>query len=311
MHVAFISSITRLPSRTESLACPRTKGRAASIYPNQTFACLSNQNPFQTNLHSLQTQISPILSVQSHDVLLTAALVAAAGLWLLLWQTMTSKNLVPSSVTRKVIHVSCGSLFVAIWPLYSDVFSARLLAAIVPMCFISLLTVSGYAREDQTTRAALGRAISREGKAADALQGPLYYSIVLMLVSLLLFKSPIAVIVIAQLCFGDGAAEIIGRRFGANSPWGFSWTGNKTIVGSSAFVLAALAASCAGLSWWHYWNLVDASVLSPVTFFSLAMISAACAATELAPKEIAVDDNLTVAATAAAMSVALFGWWPF
>lgn len=261
-------------------------------------------------LHHLFAPAHSFLLVHDTDVSLTLAVASVAGVWLLIWQRLTSHGFVPSLVTRKVIHISCGPMFLAAWPFFSDAPSARLLACVIPITAMTLLGVSGSASEGQTVRAALGRAISREGKAAEALQGPFYYSVVLFLSSVFFFKSPIAIILVMQLCFGDGAAEVAGRQFGKKSKWGFQWTGDKSMAGTLGFFLSAFVGSCGGLTWWKCWGLTDLQ-LSSSTTLSIAIISAVCAAFELAPKDIAGDDNLTIPVVAIMATLLTIGWGAF
>lgn len=55
-------------------------------------------------------------------------------------------------------------------------------------------------------------ACHRSGSKSEALGGPLLYTIVLFLGTLLFFRdSPIGVVAISQMAAGDGIADIIGR----------------------------------------------------------------------------------------------------
>lgn len=52
--------------------------------------------------------------------------------------------------------------------------------------------------------------------AVAAVQGPLYYCFVLILVTMLCWReTPAGLITISIMCGGDGLADIIGRRYGA------------------------------------------------------------------------------------------------
>lgn len=247
-----------------------------------------------------------VLSVSSHDVCLTAGIIGFVFAWLALWLSLTVSQKVTSSVTRKVIHISCGPAYVLLWPYFTDASSACFVASTIPLLFIIVLVISGSAKNGER-RGALGRSLSREGSPTEALQGPLYYSCVLLVITLLLFKSAVGAVAIMQLCFGDGAAEVFGRRFGTRTQWGLSWTGDKSIAGSVAFVVAAFWGSFAGIEWLHYNNLTALSVFDPLTMLQLAAISVGCAALELVPKDVVGDDNVTIAATSIFLSFVLFG----
>jgi dolichol kinase len=54
---------------------------------------------------------------------------------------------------------------------------------------------------------------SRSGSKTEALGGPLIYTTVLFLCTLLFFRdSPIGVVAMTQMAAGDGIADIIGRQ---------------------------------------------------------------------------------------------------
>jgi len=67
-----------------------------------------------------------------HDIGVTSLIAVLQTFWVLTWQLAASANFVPSSVSRKILHISCGPLFMIFWPLYSDEWFARWLCASVP-----------------------------------------------------------------------------------------------------------------------------------------------------------------------------------
>lgn len=204
--------------------------------------------------------------------------------------------------------MTCGPSFVLLWPLYTDSMPARLLAASVPLLFATLLIASGKSTKRDAPRAALGRTVSRGGDPREALQGPLYYTFVLLVLTLLLFKTAAASIALAQLCLGDAMAEIVGKRWGASSQWLLPWhSDRKSVAGSTAFVVAAWGGSALGVQWMHYWMYTSLSVQDAHVLAGLGVISIACAAAELAPRALVGDDNVTIAALAVTLSFALFG----
>lgn len=107
----------------------------------------------------------------------------------------------------------------------------------------------------------------------------------------------------AQLCLGDAAAELAGRRWGADLAWPRPCAQGKTVVGSAAFVVAAFFGSVAAL-----W-LVDGvlQVADPAVLVRLFGVSVGCAGVEIAPREALGDDNLSIFATAVALCYVLFG----
>lgn len=241
------------------------------------------------------------------DVTLSAAIAAAVFAYLFLLERLTAHHLLNSTTTRKIVHISCGPAFYFLWPFFSDAASARFVAAAIPLSFMAALIVSGSARKTDARRAALGRAISRQGDPTEALQGPLYYCSVLLVTTILLFKTSVAGVAIMQLCFGDGTAEVFGRLFGAQTQWGLSWTGNKSIAGTSAFTISAFVGSCLAVSWSYYWDMGHLLISSPATVGALVAISLLCAVLELVPKNIVYDDNLTISVAAAILCFFFFG----
>lgn len=243
-------------------------------------------------------------TVVSADVQLTLLILLIVPVWLGLWKELTERKVVASVTTRKVIHISCGPAFLALWPWYSNTMPARLLASSVPALFIAVLLIAGLSKPTDKA-SGLGRAMSRRGNARDVLQGPLYYTMVLLCVTLCLFKNVVGGIAMMQLCFGDGMAEVLGRRFGQGFSWPFSWASHKSIAGSFAFVLFGFVSSCSIVQWYSWFGLCGLELDTPSTIFSLAVISVVCAAVELAPVSVIGDDNVAIAIVAVLLSTVL------
>lgn len=248
----------------------------------------------------------PPLSISSSDIQVTCILLSVTAAWLLLWQQLTRLQLVPSKTTRKILHTTCGPALLAFWPFYSDLPTARFLAAIAPILIMLALIISGSSRA-QSVFASLGRTLSRQGDAAEALRGPFYYCIILLSVTVLLFKTEVAMIMMAQLCIGDGVADIVGRRFGASNKWGWEWTGEKSVAGSLAFWAGAFGASCVVLSLGGAMGGEGWVVLNWEGVAKVGVVSLVCAAVELACPKVLGDDNVSVTIAALATSLLLFG----
>lgn len=243
-------------------------------------------------------------SMFQNDCALTVGVLGIVSVWLLIWQQLTSRNIISRLVSRKIIHLTCGPAFIYMWQFYSDAESAKYIAATIPLLLVSLLVISGKSKSNSWSSITpnLGQMISRAGKAADALGGPLYYTLVLLFLTLSFFKQPVAVVTVMQLCVGDALAEIMGRKFGAACPWPMKWAKSKSVVGSVAFALSAYAASVLAL------HLYDVDVLSqPQLLTGLAIVSIACAGIELAPVHLVGDDNLAIAGMAILTSSVVFG----
>lgn len=68
-----------------------------------------------------------------HDVSVSLLVLGESIIWLKVWTTLAAKGLLDSKVTRKIIHTGSAPLFIAHWPLYSSSWSAKYLAATVPL----------------------------------------------------------------------------------------------------------------------------------------------------------------------------------
>lgn len=145
-----------------------------------------------------------------------------------------------SKLSRKIIHIGTGPLFVLCWFLFNDDPSARWLAALVP----SAITVQfaliglGVIKDEASVQA-----MSRTGDPKEILRGPLYYGIMFVVLTLVYWKdSPIGIIALMMMCGGDGVADIVGRKFASAK---LPWSGEKSVAGTvsvfvGGFVLSVL-----------------------------------------------------------------------
>ncbi|WP_322509456.1 phosphatidate cytidylyltransferase [Anaerolinea sp.] len=155
-----------------------------------------------------------------------------ALLWLRVNDYLAHRGWVSSSLSRKIIHLGTGPIFVLSWLFFPNTPLSRWLAALVPL-LITLqffLVGTGWIRDPQAVSA-----MSRTGDRREILRGPLYYGVVFVLLTLIFWKdSPIGVVALMILSGGDGLADIIGKRFPSSS---LSWSPRKTVWGSlSVFV---------------------------------------------------------------------------
>ncbi len=96
------------------------------------------------------------------------------------------------------------------------------------------------------------------------------------------------------LAFGDGAATLAGRRWGRHR---LAWNPDKSVEGLLAF-FAAGGAAAVFLAWW------TAPAVAPPPAFAFIIVApllAALAAGLVETVPIALDDNITVPASAAAV----------
>ena len=187
------------------------------------------------------------------------------------------------------------------WPLFSNAVGARFFAAIVPT-----LNMIRLLRASQGDEAELARAVSRSGDKKEALGGPFIY-VIIMITSIILFwkSSPVGVMALSTMAAGDGMADLVGRRFGANNKWPGL---NKSAAGTAAFWAASTISSTGLLLWLQKWgsltvhtsDLDGAAVQVQDLLGPVAAISLVAAILELVP---IWDDNYTVPAAAALLAM--------
>ncbi len=141
-----------------------------------------------------------------------------------------------SKLSRKLIHIGTGPIFVLCWLMFPDLPFSRYLAALVPLVItIQFILVGAGILKDE----AAVQAMTRSGDPREILRGPLFYGIMFILLTVLYWKdSPIGITALMMMCGGDGVADIIGRR--VRSPKLF-WSQEKSVAGSlSVFAGGAL-----------------------------------------------------------------------
>ena len=172
---------------------------------------------------------------------IAAALTLAASLvWLRLMDFAAHRGWIESRLSRKIIHIGTGPIFVLCWLMFNNASEARWLAASIPM----LITIQfaliglGLLKDEASVRA-----MSRTGDRREILRGPLYYGIAFVVLTLWFWKdSPIGMTALMLMCGGDGIADVVGRR--VPSPK-LPWSRDKSVAGMlsvflGGFILTAL-----------------------------------------------------------------------
>lgn len=166
-------------------------------------------------------------------------IVIAVG-WLRIIDFLAAKGVFPAVISRKIIHIGTGPIFVLCWILFPEVPLSRYLAAIIPLLITMqfLLVGLGVIKDEEAVRA-----MSRSGDRREILKGPLIYGLVFVAMTLVYWRdSIVGLVTLMVLCGGDGMADIIGSRYGENKiPWAKrkSWQGSLAMfVGALLFVLA-------------------------------------------------------------------------
>jgi phytol kinase len=179
-----------------------------------------------------------------NDLLATITAFGVALIWLRLNDFAAQRGWLSSHLSRKLIHMGTGPLFVLCWPLFTDSAASRYLAALVPLLITAQFFLVGIGLIQDP---AAVEAMSRSGDRREILRGPLFYGIVFVALTMIYWKdSPIGIIALMLMCGGDGLADVIGRRFGKSRlPWnaGKSWLGSLGMFfGGWLFSLGVLSA---------------------------------------------------------------------
>ncbi|MEW5830246.1 MAG: phosphatidate cytidylyltransferase [Chloroflexota bacterium] len=207
------------------------------------------------------------------------------------------KGWINPRLSRKLIHIGTGPIFVLCWLMFADAPEARWLAALVP----GLITVQfalvglGLIRDEASVKA-----MSRSGDRREVLRGPLFYGIVFVVMTVWFWKdSPIGMTALMLMCGGDGIADLVGRA--VKSPK-LPWSREKSVAGSLAVFFGGfgLAALILGI-------FVAAGVFSgPFTGYllPLGLIALAGMAVESLPYRDV--DNITVTLAAVLVGFLVF-----
>lgn len=160
---------------------------------------------------------------------------AIALSWLRIMDFFAHKGWISSPLSRKIIHMGTGPIFVACWLLFPDEPISRYLAALVPLAITIQFALVGLGMiKDQ----AAVDAMSRTGDRKEILRGPLFYGIVFILLTIIYWReNPIGIIALMLLCGGDGLADIIGKQYGVTR---IPWSPNKSLAGSMAVFAGGL-----------------------------------------------------------------------
>ena len=225
----------------------------------------------------------------SNDWLALIITFAVALAWLRLVEFIAHRGWISSFVSRKVIHIGTGPLFVLCWMLFTDSPNAPYMAALVPgaITLQFFLVGSGRIKDEAAVKA-----MSRSGDRREILRGPLYYGLVFVALTILYWRTvPTGMLALMLVCGGDGLAELLGKRFGQVK---LPWNRNKSLAGSLGMFVGGWLLSLAILAVYialGYFSLPLATLLRGVTLVTLA-------ATLVESLPLEDLDNITIAMTA-------------
>lgn len=176
------------------------------------------------------------------------------------------------NITRKVIHIASAPTFISTWNLYNDNYP-KLWATSVPLTTTLYLIVK---------KKSISSIISRSGNSKEILNGPLLYTFILSFVTFYYWTdNPIGLITMSQLSFGDGFADILGRKYG-KTKW--IYNKNKSLEGTLGFFLSSYIGT----------NLMVNLFSEIENTHNIFLISLICSFIETIPF---IDDNISIPMT--------------
>ncbi len=233
----------------------------------------------------------------SNNIIALVITFLVALIWLRINDYLAHKGIVESHLSRKIIHIGTGPLFVLCWLLFNDNPINKYLAALVPLAFTLqfLLIGIGVIKDEASVKA-----MSRTGDRREILRGPLYYGIIFVLLTIIYWKSsPVGIVGLMLMCGGDGLADIFGRKWGTQK---IMWNKGKSWVGSAGMFLGGWV-----LSVFVLWVFTLAGVFSgSIQTYLLPVTLIAVIGTLVESLPLKDIDNITVTAAAAIAGYFLF-----
>ncbi|CAI8603978.1 unnamed protein product [Vicia faba] len=208
-----------------------------------------------------------------HNVGATVGVLGGAYGLVSSFDDLTRRNILDQGLSRKLVHILSGLLFLVSWPIFRIA---------TPLKLVTLLLLKGDPKE--------------------LLRGPLYYVGILMLCAVVFWReSPIGVVSLAMMCGGDGVADIIGRRYGSIK---IPYNQKKSWAGSISMFIFGCLVSIGMLYYYSALGHVEfnwENILPRVAF-----ISVVATVVESLPITEVIDDNISVPVVTMAVAFFIF-----
>lgn len=233
------------------------------------------------------------------DLVATLLTFAIALLWLRVMDSLAARRVISQNLSRKLIHIGTGPIFVLCWNFFSDQPAARLLAALVPLAITAqfVLVGTGVLKDPAAVQA-----MSRTGDRREILRGPLYYGIVFVVCTLVFWRtSPVGILALMLMCGGDGLADLVGRRWGSAK---LPVNPTKSWAGSAAMLIAGFAFAIVFVAFFNSLGLFGEGLSLSEAAWKTALVALAAALVEALP--IRDLDNVTTTVTAVVLGIVLF-----
>jgi phytol kinase len=222
---------------------------------------------------------------------------AAAIFWLRINDYLAAKQVISNQLSRKIIHIGTGPIFVLCWLFFPDQPSSRYIAAVIPLLIsIQFFLIGIGVIKDKASVDAM----SRSGDPREILRGPFFYGIAFVVLTIVFWKdSLIGIIALMVLCGGDGIADIVGRRARSRR---LPWSADKSVAGSLGMFFGGLALSFVISSIFNASQAFQFEISA--ILIKLVLINVCTTLVESIPiKDI---DNITVPITSVALGLLLF-----
>ena len=276
-------------------------GKGATVASGALTSMVSSMDP--------TTQSFMMTHAVVRDVVATVLTISGSLLWVKLFDELARREILEAKLSRKLVHVTSGTFFAMTWCLFGDQWYSKAFATLVPslQAFRLFAIGSGLIENKNAVRA-----VSRGGGKEELLYGPFYYTIVLMVTTLLFWReSPVGFLVVSLMCGGDGVADIVGRRLGkTGKKWPKPFDERKSFAGSAAMVIAGFLFTVSlthlfGVMGFFPNNRVFGGP-DDIGYYAVILLAClSCAVVEALPAS-KVDDNISVAAVAALLGSLAF-----
>ncbi|CAI7863538.1 unnamed protein product [Closterium sp. NIES-54] len=250
---------------------------------------------------ALASGLLPLAGSWQQDIAATIFTLLGSVVWVRVFDELARRDVLDQKLSRKIVHITTGLLFMLSWPLFSPKPAARFLAVAVPVANVVRILLLGTGI---TKNEGVVKSISREGSASELLRGPLYYVLTIVLVTTIFWRSsPIGGIALVLMCAGDGMADIVGRRVGSAK---LPWNSRKSWAGSVAMLLCGSLFSIAFLYIFCSFGFFHTQWWSADICFRIFLIAAGATFMESCPISEKLDDNFTVPFSAVLLGRLLF-----
>lgn len=227
-------------------------------------------------------------------LVLTLALALA---WLRLNDYLAHRGVISSPLSRKIIHIGTGPIYVLCWLFFTPAPESRWLAALVPFAITVQFALIGLGLWKDPAAVA---GMSRTGDPKEILRGPLFYGIVFIVLTLVYWKeSLIGIVALMLLCGGDGLADVVGKRV-KTAP--IPWAPRKSMGGTLAVFAGGLVLTALVLGVYSLAGALPGG--EPAPWAGILVVIIAGTLVESLPFNDV--DNLTVPAVAVLLGHLLF-----